>query len=219
MHALNLEALRATPLNRRPFDYLILPGFVRREALPAIHADYPLIASAGSFPLREVSFGPAFRALVEALRGPEVEAAFADKFALSLRGRPTMVTVRGRCDTHDGKIHTDSLSKLITVLIYLNAGWEEAGGRLRLLRSAHDLEDVVVEVPPVEGTLVAFRRSDNSWHGHKPFVGVRRVVQLNWVVNRRTAFRETFRHRLSAWGKRLRTLVWPGLRSSTAKVG
>ena len=207
------------PLNRRPFDYLIVPGFVRREALPAIHADYPLIASAGSFPLREVSSGPAFHAFVDALRGPEVEAAFADKFALNLRGRPTMVTVRGRCDARDGKIHTDSLSKLITVLIYLNAGWEEAGGRLRLLNSAHDLEDVLVEVPPLEGTLVAFRRSDNSWHGHKPFVGVRRVVQLNWVVNRRTAFRETFRHRLSAWVKRLRTLAWPGVQSSTAKVG
>jgi len=211
MHMLDLAALRDTPLNRRPFDYLIVPGFVRPEALAAIHADYPRVDSAGSFPLREVSFGPAFRAFVDTLRGREVEEAFADKFALNLRGRPTMVTVRGRCDSHDGKIHTDSLSKLITVLIYMNAGWEEAGGRLRLLRSAHDLEDVLVEVPPVEGTLVAFRRSDNSWHGHKPFVGVRRVVQLNWVVNRRTAFRETFRHRLSAWVKRVRSLVWsPG---------
>lgn len=219
MELLDLAALRATPLNREPFEYLIVPGFVRREALADIHADYPTIKSAGSFPIGELAFGPAFRALVETLRGPEVQSAFAEKFALDLRGRPTMLTVRGRCDGGDGNIHTDSVSKLITVLIYMNASWEEAGGRLRLLRSGHDLEDVIVEVPPVEGTLVAFRRSDNSWHGHKPFNGVRRVVQLNWVVNRRTAFRETFRHRVSAWVKRLGTLVWPPTRTATANRG
>jgi hypothetical protein len=47
---------------------------------------------------------------------------------------------------------------------------------------------------------------------------VRRVVQLNWVVNRRTAFRETFRHRVSAWVKRLGALVWPPAHTA-AKMG
>lgn len=209
MHMLDLAALRSAPLIRQPFDYLIVPGFVKPEARAAIHADYPRIDSAGSFPVGELTFGPAFRALVDALCGPEVQSAFADTFGLDLRRRPTMVTVRGRCDTRDGKIHTDSVSKLITVLLYMNARWEQDGGRLRLLRSAHDLEDVIVEVPPTEGTLVAFRRSDNSYHGHKPFIGPRRVVQLNWVVNWRTAFRETMRHRVSAWAKRLLSLVRP----------
>ncbi len=53
----------------------------------------------------------------------------------------------------------------------MNPRWEQAGGRLRLLRSATDIEDVLVEVPPEEGTLVAFRRSDNSYHGHMAFDG------------------------------------------------
>ena len=88
MHLLDLEALRAMPLKRQPFDYLIVPGFVRREALPAIHADYPHIDSAGSFPIGELSFGPAFRALVETLRGPEVEAAFAEKFSIVTSSAP-----------------------------------------------------------------------------------------------------------------------------------
>jgi hypothetical protein len=85
----------------------------------------------------------------------------------------------------------------------MNSEWEEAGGRLRLLRSAGDIEDVLVEVPPQEGTLIAFRRSDNSYHGHKPFIGPRRVIQLNWVVDRKTKWRELLRHRLSAWTKYL----------------
>src|SRR5262245_9463386 len=159
MHALDLAAFRAAPLTREPFPYLILPGFVRPEARAAIHADYPAIDRPGSFPLRGLRYGPAFRSLVEALEGPEVRAAFAEKFGIDLAGRPTMVTARGRCGSRDGGIHTDSLTKIITVLIYMNPSWESAGGCLRLLRSGGDLEDVLAEVPPLEGTLVAFRRS------------------------------------------------------------
>ena len=120
---------------------------------------------------------------------------------MDLKGRPTMVTVRGRSGTRDGNIHTDAASKIITVLLYMNPRWEEPGGRLRLLRSPDDIEDAIVEAPPVAGTLVAFRRSDNSYHGHKPFVGPRRVIQLNWVTDRGTVGREILRHRASAWLK------------------
>ncbi len=61
--------------------------------------------------------------------------------------RSTVTTVRGRCDLSDGKIHTDSKSKIITVLLYMNETWEQADGRLRLLRSATDLNGIIVEVP------------------------------------------------------------------------
>jgi SM-20-related protein len=207
MHGLDLNAFRSTPLVREPFEHLIVPGFIRPEARAAIQADYPAIDSPGSFPVSELSYGPAFAALLEALTGPEVRAAFEEKFGLDLTGRPTMVTVRGRCGPRDGRIHTDTPSKIITVLVYMNAHWEAPGGRLRLLRSADDLDDVLAEVPPEEGTLLAFRRTDNSFHGHKPFVGVRRVVQLNWVTDPWTVRRELLRHRASAWVKRLLGLV------------
>src|SRR5207302_5724927 len=124
-----------------------------------------------------------------------------DKFGIDLSGRSTMITVRGRCGTRDGNIHTDSLSKIITVLIYLNPHWEQPGGRLRLLRSPQDIEDVILEVPPTEGTLVAFRRSDKSFHGHKLFIGPRRVIQFNWVTDQGFQRREILRHRVSAWLK------------------
>ncbi len=105
--------------------------------------------------------------------------AFEEKFGIDLTGRPTVITVRGRCDLSDGKIHTDSKSKIITVLIYMNETWAQPGGRLRLLRSATDLNNIIVEVPPVAGTLLAFKRSHNSWHGHESFSGERRVIQFN----------------------------------------
>jgi hypothetical protein len=67
-----------------------------------------------------------------------------------------------------------------------------------LLRSATDLDDVLVEVPPLEGTLLMFRRRNNSFHGHNPFTGERRVIQFNWVTSRRVLLWEQTRHRFSA---------------------
>jgi SM-20-related protein len=213
MEALDLAAFSATPLVRQPFEYLIVPGFVRPEARAAINAAYPRIESPGSFTASELTFGSAFGSLLDVLQGPAVRRAFAEKFQIDLTNRPTMITVRGQCGTRDGHIHTDTRSKLITALIYMNPKWEQAGGCLRLLRSAHNIEDVVVEVPPMEGTLLAFRRSENSFHGHKPFIGKRRVIQLNWVTGRGIEFRELFKHRASAWVKRVLALAYGPLTS------
>jgi hypothetical protein len=203
MSMLNLATFKALPLCRDPFDYLVVPGFLRAESLGRINADYPRVDRPGSFPLSEVTYGPAFGALIEELQGEAVRQAFEEKFAVDLKDRPTMFTVRGRCWEKDGNIHTDSATKILTILIYMNLQWEESGGRLRLLRSGTDLEDVVVEVPPEEGTMICFRRSDKSWHGHKPFVGPRRVVQMNWVTSQKVLRYEQGRHRLSAAIKRI----------------
>jgi hypothetical protein len=203
MSMLNLARFGATDLCREPFHFLVVPGFLKAEALAAINADFPPVDRPGSFPLESQRYGPAFAALIDELQGEAVQAAFEEKFGIDLNGRPTMFTVRGRCSDRDGNIHTDSASKLITVLIYLNPNWEDAGGRLRLLRSGTDLDDFILEVPPEEGTLISFRRSQNSWHGHKPFIGPRRVIQMNWVLSRRVLRYETRRHRISATLKKI----------------
>jgi hypothetical protein len=216
MDTIDLAAFRAARLCQEPFQFLILPGFIKPDARAAINADYPSIDHPGSYPIQELTFGPAFRTLVDALQGPEMRAAIEEKFGISLKNRPTMITVRGRCGTKDGNIHTDAANKLVTVLIYMNPQWEEAGGRLRLLRSADNIEDVLVEVPPVEGTLVAFRRSPLSFHGHKPFIGPRRVIQLNWMTSGLSKTREIARHRMSAWMKRLLPLFPPSVAKPAA---
>jgi SM-20-related protein len=200
---LDLERLEQTPLNREPFEYFIVPEFVKPQAREGIGDDYPKVKKAGSFPLSEVKFGPKFKELIDDLNGLEFRTAMAHKFSIDLTHRPTMITVRGRCSEKDGKIHTDSKTKIITVLLYLNSKWESTGGRLRLLRSEDNLDDIVVELPPVAGTLLAFKRSDNSWHGHKPFAGERRVIQLNWVTDEEVVRREQRRHRFSATMKKI----------------
>jgi SM-20-related protein len=203
MSMLNLATFRETPLCREPFEYLVVPGFVKAGSLAQVNADYPRVDRPGSFPLSEVKSGPAFAAMIEELRGQAVREAFEQKFAIDLSGRPTMFTVRGQSCERDGQIHTDSTTKIITVLIYMNPNWEMPGGRLRLLRSGMDLDDMILEVPPEEGTLLCFRRSENSWHGHKTFVGPRRVIQMNWVTSQKVVDYEQGRHRFSAVLKKI----------------
>ncbi|HLY88994.1 MAG TPA: 2OG-Fe(II) oxygenase, partial [Acetobacteraceae bacterium] len=114
-----------------------------------------------------------------------------------------METLRSRCRLRDGAIHTDCALKQVTALIYLNDGWLDQCGRLRLPSGPDDIEDMIAEVPPLAGTLLAFRRSDNSWHGHKPFAGVRRAIMLNWMTDASAARRERTRHAFSARVKRM----------------
>ncbi|WP_119677747.1 2OG-Fe(II) oxygenase [Indioceanicola profundi] len=200
---IDLDKFRTTPLSADPYDHLVVPGFIRAEAREAIHKDYPEVATPGSHPLPELSYGPVFRRFMEEIQGPEMTAAFSEKFGIDLTGHPTMVTVRGHARAKDGQIHTDSKTKIITVLIYMNPAWECPDGRLRLLRTPDSLENPVVEVPPDEGTLLAFRNSPTAWHGHTSVEGPRRAIQLNWVTDESVVRREQFRHGLSSKLKKL----------------
>ncbi len=202
--ALNIDALANTDCQRTPYDHVIVPRFVKAEALPAINSSYPNIKKAGSYPHHILKFGPAFASLLGELQSAEMRHAVEKVFDLDLTSRPTTVTVRGRCQKKDGRIHTDSVEKIITVLVYINQSWKNEGGFLRVLRSNNDIENYAAEIPPVDGTLIAFRRGKNSWHGHKRYVGERRVLQLNWVTDERFARREKERHIFSAFLKRLK---------------
>jgi hypothetical protein len=203
MGLLKIDALAKTPLQTEPYEYVVVENFLDEAAQGQILGGFPEMPDAGSFPLSELEVGPGLQALFDALDGPEFRKAVEQKFGLDLQGKPTMFTLRGRCDARDGRIHTDSKKKIITVLLYLNEGWQEEGGRLRLLRSGEDLDAVAAVVPPNFGTLLVFRRSDKSWHGHEQYMGPRKVLQMNWVVSDKVAAWEQWRHRISAAAKRL----------------
>jgi SM-20-related protein len=204
--SLDYAALRATPVATDPFAHIVVKNFVPPEALRSVRADLPPIGQRGSFPAASIKAGPAAAALIEAMEGPELRAAIAEKFGLDLTRAPTMLTIRGRTEARDGHIHTDSTAKLVTVLLYLNAdgdAFSRHEGCLRLLRWPNDLEDYAVEVPPVDGTLLVFPNGPTTWHGHKTFNGPRYSMQLNYMATDRKARSELRRHRLSAFVKRL----------------
>jgi SM-20-related protein len=200
---LNLDAIRRSAVVHEPFSFLQTTGVLDALSLVRVSADFPPISQPGIFPLEEVTGGPAFSALIDEIRGADLEALLEEKLDVALSDLPLMVTVRGHCHRRDGRIHTDSTDKVVTCLLYLNQPWESGGGRLRLLRNGTDIEDYIVEVPPDGGTLVAFKRSDNSWHGHLPFEGQRRYVMFNWVRSSAALSRNVLRHRVSASLKRL----------------
>ena len=182
----------------------MLDGFIDGKNLDAVRNDFPDVPSPGSHPPANLKITGAFEGLVAELQGESLRNVVQDKFNIDLTDRPTMYTVRGMCRKRDGKIHTDSKTKIITVLLYLNDdNWPTDGGRLRILRSGTDLEDFSSEVEPKGGTLIMFKRSDNSWHGHHPFEGKRRALQLNWVVDGSVVKREQGRHGVSSKLKNL----------------
>jgi hypothetical protein len=145
----------------------------------------------------------AFADLIREMEGPEFTAAVSDALGVDLRPYPTLITIRKQSAAHEGRIHCDSESKIATLLIYLNEGWLSPDGRFRVLRGEKDMNDFVVEVSPEMGSVVAFKRADHSWHGHTPFVGERRVVQIAWVRSQADIDRKKKRHTVSSFFKNL----------------
>ena len=206
MIELDYAALRATPVATDPFPHMVVPNFVPPGSLRAVVADLPPLGKRGSFPVDAVALGPNARTLMREIEGARLRQAIAARFDLDLTDAPTMVTLRGWTNERDGYIHTDSLAKRVTVLLYLNQAtdaWAQHEGCLRLLRGPHDVEDYAVEVPPVNGTLLIFPNGPTTWHGHKRFTGQRYSVQLNYMTTDAKARSELRRHRLSAFMKRL----------------
>jgi hypothetical protein len=207
MDILDFDRLRAAGVASDPFSHILLPNFVKPEALGAVVRDLPAMRGRGSFPVGALRLGPAAASLVAGLEGAEFRAVTAEKFGLALDDAPLMTTLRGNSGAQDGQIHTDSSAKRVTILLYLNpadgAAWAAQKGCLRLLRGPDDLDNYAVEVPPVDGTLLVFPNGPTTWHGHKPFVGQRYVIQMNYMTTSTKARAEMRRHHVSAFVKRL----------------
>lgn len=198
MFHLDLAAIAATPVNEDPFRHMLVTSAVRRESVSELLASCPAINKPGSFEVTDLQTGLALRELIDELRGDAFRRLMSEKFDVDLTDRPTCFTLRGACALKDGQIHTDSNSKILSILLYLNPGWTADGGRLRLLRSGRDLEDFAVEIEPTFGRMLVFRRSEHSWHGHYAFAGPRRVLQMNYLRSSKDRLVSAVRHHLSA---------------------
>jgi hypothetical protein len=198
MAGLDWNALEAAVLRREPFDHVYVPQALQPAAAKRIPQEFPKIASPGSFSLADAPPGPVLTDIIEDLQSRRFRGLMEDLFGVDLSRRATTVTIRGRCGTRDGFVHTDSRSKILSLLLYLNDDWNGGEGQLRLLRGEGGLETPAAEIPATMGSLVVFRRTDDSWHGHTPFIGERRVLQFNYVRANSTSLVSAVRHRLSA---------------------
>lgn len=203
MAHLNLDKLRSADVASEPYMFTVVPGFLSPDSVRAINATYPNIEKGGSYPIESLEANMTIKEVIDELDGPAFQQAIEEKFSVELEGRPKMYSLRGYTRAKDGRIHTDSKDKIITVLLYLNEDWTQDGGRLRILKNGHDVDDFVTEVAPDNGTLLVFLRSDNSWHGHHPFEGQRRSLQMNWMTSEGSKGWHKVRHSLSAAVKKL----------------
>jgi SM-20-related protein len=179
---INIDALKAARTGREPFNYLVGDNFIQPDAVSPLKADFPDIKQPGFIVENEVALHGAFAKLLDDLKSQDVSEIVSEKLDIDLVGKPTMITIRKISAAKDGRIHTDGEAKIATMLTYLNENWDGSGaGCLRVLRSDRSFDDYVEQISPLTGTVFAFRRADDSWHGHLPFVGERRVVQMTWL--------------------------------------
>lgn len=187
---LNVHALEQAEPVDEPYRHIVGEGVLSPMTAAAIRADFPQTTSAGFLAAEDLPRRGAYDDLLHDLESEDLARLLTGKLDLQLEGRPRLITVRRWSRLKDGRIHTDSESKIATMLVYLNERWDRRGGAIRVLRSGSDFGNCAREVPPLEGNVFAFRRSDTSWHGHLPFKGERLVVQLTYLVSAEAAGRK-----------------------------
>ncbi len=204
MHAINLEALAATSTLQEPYPHFIGGDIFKGGAATKVLADFPTLKQTGFFPVSDLKVTGAFEDLMQDINEPAFSALVGEKLGIDLTDKPKLITLRHWSAASDGRIHTDSLSKIATVLIYLNDSWLDSGaGRLRVLRNNHDFEDYSAEISPTVGSFFGFRRGENSWHGHLPFAGERKVLQIAWLTDASKVTNKRRSAKISRWLKRL----------------
>lgn len=198
---------RADTLVRdEPFRFILAHDQLPQEAAQSLRQDFPRYAGAGFFPYEAKDCGPSVIRLIDDLTDPAVANAVGARLGIDDLGRyPTLVTLCRALNKRHGTIHTDSKSKVATALLYLNESWPDTSdGCFRFLNRLDAIDDLAApEVKPLYGNFVVFKRADNSFHGHLPYEGERRVIQVAWLTSEEEKLRKTQRGKLSRFFKKL----------------
>ncbi len=203
---LRYDVVEAAPLERTPFPHIVSFDVLPEARRAELERDFPDISITGFVPPDDYPAGEAFNELVADVTSQELAELLGDKFGIDLASKPTLVTVRKWSESAAGRPHTDGADKLVTALVYLNREWAPQTGCLRILPSQDIDAPGAREVKPTFGNFVAFQRSDRSWHGHLPFKGERRVLQIAWCVSEEAIARKRKRHGQSTFLKRVLSL-------------
>lgn len=195
-----------TQVRSEPFHFLVAGSQLPADASAILLEDFPKYAGAGFFPWDADDCGPSINRLIADLTNPAVASAVGAHLGIDHLGQyPTLVTLCRSLNKRHGTIHTDSRSKVATALLYLNGSWPDTSdGCLRFLNRIDAIDDLAApEIKPLYGNFVVFKRADNSFHGHLPFEGERRVIQVAWLTSEEEKLRKTRRGKLSRLFKKL----------------
>ena len=200
---LNFELIKKAEINSEFYPFFTVRDvFLNEEDHKKIATDFPNINKGGSFPSNSVSYGDSIQSLIDCLEGDQMRSILENKFQVDLKDKPVVSTFRGYSRIKDGKIHSDSKTKIITVLLYLNENWDASSGLLRLLKEKDNIDSYITEIPASMGSMVAFKVTNNCWHGFIPFEGKRCSIQLNYLYKEALS-QHKIRHKLSSLLKKL----------------
>ena len=200
---LNFELIKNAEINSDFYPFFTIRDvFLNEEDHKKIATDFPNINEGGSFPSNSVSYGESIQSLIDDLEGDQMRTILENKFQVDLKDKAVVSTFRGYSRIKDGKIHSDSKTKVITVLLYLNENWDESNGLLRMLKEKNNIDNYITEIPASMGSMVAFKVTNNCWHGFIPFEGKRCSIQLNYLY-RDALSQHKIRHKLSSLFKKL----------------
>jgi SM-20-related protein len=194
---INIDLLNKTPLKTEPFPYFYIEQSMLEDKLPQLIHEFPSIDRGGSFNKEDLELTDNYEALHQALDSPAFRQALSEKFDVDIMASPIMLTYRGFSRSKDGRVHTDSKTKLLTILIYFNDGWSAGTGKLRILNS-DNMDDIAVEVNPTAGCMIAFKVTENCWHGYPSFEGTRNAIQVNFLASEAASKKHKFFHKMSA---------------------
>jgi Rps23 Pro-64 3,4-dihydroxylase Tpa1-like proline 4-hydroxylase len=198
MQLLSSDKFKQAKVNNNYFPFFhIKNAFLDNVNIESLVNDFPNIRNGGSFPVDSLASGELIHQLIHDLESREVKEILEDKFNINLDAAKVITTLRGYSRNKDGKIHTDSKTKILTVLLYLNKNWSNKEGNLRFLKENNSLEDYIEEIPCTFGSLAAFKVTDNCWHGFIPYEGKRLSVQLNYIYPEALKSHK-IRHKLSS---------------------
>ena len=200
---LNFELIKKAEINSEFYPFFTVQDvFLNKQDHKRVAADFPNLNKGGSFPSSSVSYGESIQSLLDYLEGDQMRNILENKFGIDLKDKPVVSTFRGYSRIKDGKIHSDSKTKIITVLLYLNEKWDESNGLLRMLKENNNIDNYITEIPASMGSMVAFKVTNDCWHGFIPYEGKRCSIQLNYLYKEALS-QHKIRHKLSSFFKKL----------------
>ena len=199
---LNFELIKKAEINSEFYPFFTVQDvFLNKQDHKRVAADFPNLNKGGSFPSSSVSYGESIQSLLDYLEGDQMRNILENKFGIDLKDKPVVSTFRGYSRIKDGKIHSDSKTKIITVLLYLNEKWDESNGLLRMLKENNNIDNYITEIPASMGSMVAFKVTNDCWHGFIPYEGKRCSIQLNYLYKEALS-QHKIRHKLSSFFKK-----------------
>ena len=114
MKLINNEKLSKARVNKEFFPFFCVENiFLDNIDTQSVIDDFPSISDGGSFHVSSVSSGKLIKQLVYELESNEIKAILEKQFKVNLDEAKVATTLRGYSRKKDGKIHTDSKTKIL----------------------------------------------------------------------------------------------------------